>query len=107
MQGISGLKSQISENFKYPFSLFPAGDVKMAELKIEIPKGFNEIIGDELGKPATKVLLRGAVEEKLKVLLLFKVVDDILKKSKLTDKDFSKLVEEYRGNLAKRYGISS
>ena len=79
----------------------------MAELKLKIPERFNEIIGDELEKPATKVLLRGAVEEKLKVLLLFKVVDDILKKSKLSDNNFSKLVEEYRDNLAKRYGISS
>lgn len=79
----------------------------MVELKIEIPEGLNKIIGDELGKPTTKALLRGAVEEKLKVLLLFKVVNDILKKSKLSDENLSKLIEEYRGNLAKRYGISS
>ena len=70
------------------------------------PDRFNEIIGDELEKPATKSLLRNAVEEKLKVLLLFKVVDDILKKSKLSDNDFSELLEEYRDNLAKKYGLS-
>lgn len=79
----------------------------MAELRVEISESFKEIIGDELKKPATKSLLRGAVEEKLKILLLFKAVDGILKKSKLSDKDFSGLVEEYRNNLAKRYGISS
>ena len=78
----------------------------MAELKIEIPERFNKIIGDELKKPATKALLREAVEDKLKVLLLFKAVDDVLKKSKLSDDNFSELVEEYRDNLAKRYGIS-
>ena len=78
----------------------------MVELKIEIPERFNDIIGDELEKPATKSLLRSAVEEKLKILLLFKAVDGVLKKSKLSDDDFSKLVEEYRDNLAKKYGIS-
>lgn len=78
----------------------------MDELKVEIPERFNEIIGDELKKPATKALLRGAVEDKLKVLLLFKVADDILKKSKLSDANFSELVGEYRDNLAKRYDIS-
>ncbi|MBS3114264.1 hypothetical protein J4448_04120 [Candidatus Woesearchaeota archaeon] len=82
-------------------------DVDMVELKVEIPERFTKIIGDELKKSSTKALLREAVEEKLKVLLLFKAVDGILKKSKLSDDNFSKLVEEYRGNLAKRYGISS
>lgn len=77
----------------------------MAELKVEIPESFFEMIGDELKKPDTKVLLRGAIEEKLKLLLLFKVVNDILKDSKLSEDDFSELVEEYRDNLAKRYGI--
>ena len=75
----------------------------MVELKVEIPERFNKLIGKELEKPATKALLREAVEDKLKVLLLFKVVDGILKKSKLSDGNLSKLVEEYRSNLAKRY----
>ena len=79
----------------------------MVELKVMIPERFSDIIGDELDKPATKSLLRSAVEEKLRVLLLFKAVDDILKKSKLSDGNLSKLVEEYRDNLAKRYGILS
>ena len=78
----------------------------MAELKVEIPERFSDIIGDELKKSSTKALLREAVEEKLKILLLFKAVDGILKKSKLSDDKFSELVEEYRDNLAKRYGIS-
>ena len=79
----------------------------MAELKVEIAERFNELIGDELKNPSTKALLREAVEDKLKVLLLFKAVDNILKKSKLSDESFSELVEEYRDNLAKRYGIPS
>jgi hypothetical protein len=78
----------------------------MVELKVEIPERFTKIIGDELEKSSTKALLKGAVEEKLKVLLLFKAVDGILKKSKLSDDDFSNLAWEYRDNLAKRYGIS-
>jgi len=94
------------QDLNMPFSLFPFSDIKMAELKVEIPERFIEMIGDELKKSDTKVLLRNAVEEKLKLLLLFKAVNDILKDSKLSDNDFSKLVEEYRDNLAKRYGIS-
>lgn len=94
------------EKFKYPFSLFPVSECKMAELKVEIPERFIEMIGDELKSSDAKVLLRSAVEEKLKVLLLFKVVNDILKDSKLSNDDFSKLVEEYRDNLAKRYDLS-
>jgi len=77
----------------------------MAELKIEIPKGF-EVIKDELENPDTKSILKSAVEEKLKVLLLFKIVDDALKKSKLSEDNFSQLVEEYRENLSKRYNLS-
>lgn len=106
IEAIFSKKMSEFKSFKYKSLLYSFGDVEMTELRVEIPERFNEIIGDELAKPATKLLLRTAVEEKLKVLLLFKVVDDILKKSKLSDDDFSKLVEEYRDNLAKRYGLS-
>jgi len=78
----------------------------MTEFTVKIPDRFKEIMGEELKKPATKVLLSNAVEEKLKMLLLFKVADGILNKSKLSDNDFSKLVEEFRDNLAKKYEIS-
>jgi len=85
--------------------LYSAGDVKMAELRVEIPERFNEIIGDELENPATKSLLRSAIEEKLKILLLFKVVDDILKKSKLSDEKAAELADELKERVAKRHGL--
>ena len=62
----------------------------MSELRVKIPKRFDEIMKDELEKPATKLLLSNAVEDKLNVLLLFKVVDDILKGSKLSKNNFDK-----------------
>lgn len=77
----------------------------MPELKVEIPAGLFKIAGEELEKSETKVLLREAVEEKLRVLLLFKVVDNILKKSKLTDEQAKELVEELEERVAKRHGL--
>lgn len=77
----------------------------MAEVVVNISDGLSRVVGSELDLPGTNVLLREAVEQKLKILLLFKTVDDILKKSKLTDEGLEKLVEEYRENLANKYGV--
>jgi cellobiose-specific phosphotransferase system component IIA len=79
--------------------------IDMAEVVVRVPEGLTKAISGELEKPETKILLREAVEEKLRVLLLFKVVDDILKKSKLTDEKFKEIVEEYKGRIAKRHGL--
>jgi len=77
----------------------------MAELKVEIPAGLFKIAREELEKSETKVLFREAVEEKLRVLLLFKVVDNILEKSKLTDEQAKELAEELEERVAKRHGL--
>jgi hypothetical protein len=77
----------------------------MADVVVNISEGLNRVVGSELNRPETKVLLREAVEEKLKLLLLFKVTDDILKKSKLTDEGFEELVKEYKESIARRYGV--
>jgi polyhydroxyalkanoate synthesis regulator phasin len=78
---------------------------EMGEVKIEIPAGLFKMAAEELEKSETKVLLREAVEEKLRVLLLFKVVDNILKKSKLTDEQAKELAEELEERVAKRHGL--
>ncbi len=77
----------------------------MPELVIEIPEVLAKAVGEELRKPETKVLFREAVEEKLRVLLLFKVVDNILKKSRLTDEQVKELAEELKERVAKRHGL--
>ena len=77
----------------------------MAELKLEISDGINKMLGNELKKAETKLLLESAVEDRLKLLVLFKIVDKILSKSKLSEDKFSGLVNEFRGRLAKRYGV--
>jgi len=79
--------------------------IEMAEIKVEIPVGLFKITREELEKSETKVLLREAVEEKLRVLLLFKVVDNILKKSKLADEQAKELAEELEERVAKRHGL--
>ncbi len=77
----------------------------MGEVKFEIPEGLFKMAAEELKKSETKVLLREAVEEKLRVLLLFKVVDNILKKSKLTDEQAKELAKELEERVAKRHGL--
>jgi hypothetical protein len=77
----------------------------MAEIVVRISEGLAKAVGEELEKPEVKVLFREAVEEKLRVLLLFKVVDNILKKSKLTDEQARELAEELRERVAKRHGL--
>lgn len=77
----------------------------MAELKVEVSEGLLKIVGEELKKPETNVLFREAIEEKLRVLLLFKVTDNILKKSKLTDEHARELAEELKERVAKRHGL--
>lgn len=77
----------------------------MSEVVVNIPAGLYKIAGDELKAPQTKALFSEAVEEKLKMLLLFKAVDRILSKSKLSDKHAEELAEELRERVAKRHGL--
>ena len=77
----------------------------MAEIVVEIPDGLKSVLGGEFERPETRVLFREAVEEKIRVLLLFKVVDSILKESKLTDEQAGELTEELREGVARRHGL--
>ncbi len=77
----------------------------MSEVVVKIPAGLYKIVGDELKAPQTKALLREAVEEKLKLLVLFREVDRILSKSKLSDEQADELAEELRERVAKRHGL--
>jgi hypothetical protein len=77
----------------------------MVELKLKVPDGLDKIIGELLEKPDTKAFLNAGIEERLKTLILFEVVDKTLTKSKLTDDKFDELVEEFRTALAKKYEV--
>ena len=79
----------------------------MTQLTIDIPEGMSRIIGAEkLERPETQSMLRRAVVEKLKVLMLSDVVDGILKKSKLTDDQAALLADEANIAVARKHGIA-
>ena len=80
--------------------------IKMSELTFKIPDGLDKIVGDMLNRPETKAYLNAGIEERLKTLILFEVVNKILSKSELTDERFDELVDEYRDRLAARYGVA-
>jgi len=77
----------------------------MTELIVDIPPGLYKAAGEELNNPRIKALLGEAVEQKIRVLLLFKAVDEILSKSGLSDVKADELAEELRSRVAERHGI--
>ena len=77
----------------------------MSQAVLKIPEGLDKIVGKDIESRETREFLAEGLEQRLKLLILFRAVDDILKKSKLADAGFDKLVEEYREGLAKRYGV--
>ena len=76
------------------------------EIKIKIPERFEKLIGNELKEPEVKTMLSNAVLEKLRVMVSFDVVDEILKKGEVDESKYKSLVEEYRTKLDKRHGLA-
>ncbi|MCK4614665.1 MAG: hypothetical protein KAU14_07670 [Thermoplasmata archaeon] len=76
----------------------------MLELTIEIPKEL-EIGVKELKKEELNRIVCEALKERLSEELMFKIADDLLKESRLTDDFASKLGNELKKRVAKRYGL--
>lgn len=76
----------------------------MAELTIEIPEelkvGIRELSKEELNK-----IVCEALKERLSEGLMFKIADELLKESKLTDELALKLGDELKERVAKRHGL--
>lgn len=76
----------------------------MAELKVEIPEelklGFKE-----LGKEEINLVVCKALREKLSERLMFKVADELLKNSKITDELALKWGSELKEKVAKRHRL--
>ena len=76
----------------------------MAKIVIEIPDEL-EIGAKELGKEELNRIVREALKERLSEELMFKIADELLKGSKLTDELASKLGNELKERVAKRHGL--
>ena len=88
-----------SERFKYLFSLFDFCDVKMAELRVNIPKELESEF-KAISKPELSMLVSKVLKDKLLKIIRFK---KIVSKSKLTEEQAEELADEVSESLAKRY----
>jgi len=76
----------------------------MAELVVNVPEelkfGFKE-----LGKEEINSVVSRALREMLSEELMFKLADELLKDSKMTDELALKLGDELKERVAKRHGL--
>lgn len=84
--------------------MFSFGDVKMAELKVEIPDEL-EFIARGMDKAELSELVSKVLKDKSAESLLFKYADELLKNSKMTDELAIKLGDELKERVAKRHGL--
>ena len=92
------------KTFIYSFSLRESGDAKMAELLVEIPEEL-EVGSKELTKEELNTIVSKALKERLSERLMFKVADELLKNSKITDELALKWGSELKREVAKRHGL--
>ena len=76
----------------------------MAELKIEIPDEL-EVGYKELSKEEINSVVAKALKERLSEKLMFRVADELLKNSKITDEMAFKWGSELKERVAKRHGL--
>jgi len=76
----------------------------MAELKVEIPDEL-EIGSKELSKDEINFIVSKALKERLSERLMFRIVDELLKNSEITDELALKWGSELKERVAKRHGL--
>ena len=76
----------------------------MAELKIDVPDEL-ELGFKELSKEEISSIVSNALKEKLSERLMFKVANELLKNSKITDKLALNWGSELKERVAKRHGL--
>ena len=85
------------ESFKYSFSLYSIGDVKMAELKFKVD--ISPELKDEFREALNKVV-NEFVED-----VEFSLAERIVSKSRLTKGQAFKLANEVKLGVAKKHGL--
>ena len=73
----------------------------MAEIVVKIPEEL-EMGARELGEEELNRIVSEALKERLSEEYMFKLADELLKESKLTDELASKLGQELKERVAKR-----
>lgn len=76
----------------------------MAEVVVEIPSDL-ELLAKELEKKELSRIVCEALKHRSSEMLLFKIADEILKDSKMTDELALKLGDELKIRVAKRHGL--
>lgn len=76
----------------------------MVEVRIEIPKELEEEI-KKLEKNEINMIVYKALKERLNERFLFKMANELLKGSKLTDREIEKFSRELKEKVAKRHGL--
>ena len=79
-------------------------DIKMAELKIEIPDEL-EVGSKELSREEINSVVAKALKERLSEKLMFRVADELLKNSKITEEMALKWGSELKEGIAKKHGL--
>jgi len=79
-------------------------DDKMAELKVEIPDEL-EVGSKELSRGEINSVVAKALKERLSEKLMFRVADELLKNSKITEEMAFKWGSELKESIAKRHGL--
>ena len=92
------------ETFKYCDCVFLYGDDDLAEVRIEISDEL-EVGLKELSKKEIASIVSKALKEKISERLMFKVADELLKDSKITDELALKWGSELKKKVAKRHGL--
>jgi len=76
----------------------------MTELKIEIPKDLEAGVR-ELSQEEVDRIVRDALRERLSERLMFKMADELLKSSEMTDAMAIELGSKLKEQTAKRHGL--
>ena len=79
-------------------------EIEMAEIMVEVPKEL-EVGAKMLGKEDLSRIVCEALKEQLSKELMFKLADELLKESELTDELALKLGDELKERVAKRHGL--
>lgn len=76
----------------------------MAEVSVRIPDDL-EVGFKELSKEEVDTVIERALRERLSEKLMFKVADELLKGSKITDELAAKWGSELKERVAKKHGL--
>ena len=76
----------------------------MTELTVEIPDEL-EVGSKELSKEEINAVVSKALKERLSERLMFRIADELLKNSEITDEMALKWGSELKESVAKRHGL--